>query len=137
MGWAIGFDPNWNRDIGYGVPAVCDRPRCGAAIDRGLGYVCGSEPYGGERGCGLYFCGYHLSGMRKVDDRYVEICGRCDKNRPPYEPTPDTAEWLNWKLTDESWAPWRQENPAQVERIKTLCRQKARLSACREIEPQP
>jgi hypothetical protein len=21
MGWAVGFDPQWGRDIGYGVPA--------------------------------------------------------------------------------------------------------------------
>lgn len=23
MGWSIGFDSNWNRDVGYGVPATC------------------------------------------------------------------------------------------------------------------
>ena len=27
MGWSIGFDSKWNRDIGYGVPATCDYPR--------------------------------------------------------------------------------------------------------------
>jgi hypothetical protein len=52
MGWSIGFDTTWNRDIGYGVPAICDRPGCGEAIDRGLSFVCGGEPYGGEKGCG-------------------------------------------------------------------------------------
>lgn len=41
MGWSIGFDSNWNRDIGYGVPAFCDHPGCTAEIDRGLAYVCG------------------------------------------------------------------------------------------------
>ena len=44
MGWAVGFDNNWNRDIGYGVPAICDFPGCGEEIDRGLGYVCGGGP---------------------------------------------------------------------------------------------
>ena len=28
MGWSIGYDNNWNRDIGYGVPAFCDHPKC-------------------------------------------------------------------------------------------------------------
>lgn len=115
MGWQVGYDSNWKRDVGYGVPAICDRPGCGEAIDRGLSYVCGGEPYGGDHGCGLYFCGEHLLGSRKDGDRLVWVCGRCDKNRPPYEPTPDTTEWLRWKLTDESWERWRQENPAAVE----------------------
>src|SRR5690606_23075125 len=53
MGWAVGYDSNWNRDIGYGVPTTCDHPGCNEKIDRGLSYVCGDEPYGGEHGCGL------------------------------------------------------------------------------------
>ena len=114
MGWAVGYDSNWKRDIGYGVPAICDRPRCGEAIDRGLAYVCGGEPYGGEHGCGLYFCDGHLIGRRKDGDRYVSVCGRCDKGRPPYEPTPDTREWIEHKLADESWGPWRDEHPELV-----------------------
>jgi hypothetical protein len=118
MGWSIGFDSKWNRDIGYGVPATCDYPGCGEDIDRGLSFVCGSEPRGGERGCGLYFCGRHLTGSRKVGDRYVWVCGRCDKNRAPYDPTPDTREWIEWKLTDESWAAWRVENPQAVSAMK-------------------
>ena len=56
MSWSIGFDSNWNRDIGYGVPAYCDNPKCNKEIDRGLSYVCGGEAFGGEKGCGLYFC---------------------------------------------------------------------------------
>ena len=44
MGWSIGFDRRWNRDIGYGVPATCDQPGCGADIDRGLAFVCGGDP---------------------------------------------------------------------------------------------
>lgn len=39
MGWSVGFDENWQRDIGYGVPAYCDHPQCKAEIDRGLDYV--------------------------------------------------------------------------------------------------
>lgn len=119
MGWSVGFDSRWNRDIGYGVPAVCDRPRCGAAIDRGLGYVCGSQPYGGERGCGLYFCAEHLSYAER-DGETVQLCPRCLGYKPPYKhPSPDTGEWLRHKLTDESWEGWRLQRPEAAERART------------------
>lgn len=101
MGWAIGFDTRWNRDIGYGVPAYCDHPRCSVAIDRGLSYVCGGEPYGGEKGCGLYFCGAHLAGLQQ--------CSRCRNFRRPFDAKPDHPEWIHHKLTDASWAEWRAE----------------------------
>ena len=26
MSWAVGWDSNWYRDIGYGVPATCEEP---------------------------------------------------------------------------------------------------------------
>jgi hypothetical protein len=110
MSWAVGFDPKWNRDIGYGVPTVCDFPGCGEKIDRGLANVCCDEqPFGGEDGCGLYFCGKH-----------PQQCERCKAGKPPFDPTPDIPEWLNWKLTDGSWAEWRRVNPGEVERIKAL-----------------
>lgn len=102
MGWSIGFDTKWNRDIGYGVPATCDHPGCGAQIDRGLSYVCGGDPYGGEHGCGLYFCGRHLSGC-------PQVCDRCEAGADPYVPTADVAEWTHHKQTDPSWAQWRAE----------------------------
>lgn len=60
MGWSLGYDDRWKRDIGYGVPAYCDQPGCTEEIHRGLAYVCGSHPFGGDRGCGLYFCGSHM-----------------------------------------------------------------------------
>ena len=120
MGWSVGYDSRWKRDIGYGVPAVCDRPCCGTAIDRGLSYVCGSEPYGGEKGCGLYFCDEHLSFRKKDGDRYVYVCSRCNKGRAPYEATPDTLEWVAWKLTDESWGPWRDEHLEEVAAMRVV-----------------
>ena len=124
MGWAVGFDSRWMRDIGYGVPAVCDFPECGTAIDRGLGYVCGGVPYGGEYGCGLYFCGEHL--MFGYDEPNRQLCERCLEDKPPFEPAPDTAEWLDWKLTDESWAEWRLKYPEAVERAKAALASAAR-----------
>ncbi len=98
MGWQVGFDPNWKRDVGYGVPALCDHPDCGEEIDRGLSYVCGNEPFGGETGCGLFFCYGH---------KHHGLCERCTAADDPFEPTPDVAEWTEHKATDPSWAEWR------------------------------
>lgn len=129
MGWSIGFDDNWNRDIGYGVPAFCDHPKCNAEIDRGLAYVCGGDPYGGDHGCGLFFCDAHLSYARRGDD-YVQLCPRCAAYRPtPYRRlSPEHPAWIEHKLTDESWAKWRAENPKEVEKLR------AALSA---VSPDP
>lgn len=112
MGWSIGYDPYWGRDIGYGVPAVCDHPCCSREIDRGLAYVCGGEPYGGDKGCGLYFCGEHLSGGWGAG--VVQRCSRCRNRKPPFGAKPDVERWIRHKLTDESWARWRAENPQEV-----------------------
>lgn len=110
MGWAVGYDDTWQRDIGWGVPALCDHPDCNEEINRGLGCVCGGEPYGGDDGCGLFFCEGHLS--------YNVSCERCLAGEPPFEPKPDVPEWINWKLTDESWAEWRESNPEKVASMK-------------------
>lgn len=111
MGWSIGFHDG--RDIGYGVPATCDHPGCGKGIDRGLSYVCGQDVYGGEHGCGLFFCSDHLGLNLASDDRPM-VCARCAKHKDPFEPTPDTAEWIAHKLTDPSWAQWRSEHPDET-----------------------
>lgn len=110
MGWSIGYDNNWKRDVGYGVPCLCDNPDCLEEIDRGLSHVCGGDVYGGSRGCGLFFCGRHLL----MHVRLPQLCERCSKRRPPFQPKPDIEEWIRWKLDDESWAQWRAENPEQV-----------------------
>ena len=111
MGWSIGFDSNWNRDIGYGVPATCDHPKCSKRIDRGLSYVCGSEPYGGEFGCGLFFCEEHFIYRTPHSSNYaVQLCPRCYRYKPAYGAKPDCKEWIDFKMTDESWAEWRKSN---------------------------
>lgn len=103
MSWSIGYDNKWKRDIGYGVPCWCDHPGCTEEINRGLSYVCGGEPYGGEAGCGLYFCEQH---------RFPTLCDSCLHERPKdFDAKPDHPEWIHWKLTDASWAEWRAENP--------------------------
>lgn len=109
MGWSIGYDRRWSRDIGYGVPAYCDHPKCHAEIDRGLGYVCGAEPFGGDDGCGLYFCEAHGGG---------HLCPRCEASKPPYKRIkPDHPDWIQHKLTDESWAAWRAEFPDEASQL--------------------
>ncbi len=105
MGWSIGFDTKWDRDIGYGVPAFCDHPGCRAEIDRGLSYACGGVPYGGDRGCGLYFCDKHGGGAN---------CARCVRRRKPFEPKPDHPRWTHHKMTHPSWEEWRQDQ-AKIE----------------------
>lgn len=113
MGWSVGYDENWKRDIGYGVPATCDHPGCGKDIHRGLAYVCGGAPRGGDDGCGLYFCDEH---------RHPTRCENCCDGKVPFDPTPDTREWVEWKLTDPSWQRWRDENPDTVKDL--LCKLK-------------
>ncbi len=115
MGWSIGFDEKWQRDIGYGVPATCDHTGCGANIDRGLSYVCGGEPYGGDYGCGLYFCKDHLYMTNRGQQ-----CERCTNKQDPFSPTLDRDLWVKHKLSDPSWQGWRDENPDEVAALKLL-----------------
>lgn len=115
MGWAVGYDIQWKRDVGYGVPAICDHPKCNEEIDRGLAYVCGGEPYGGDFGCGLHFCGSHLWHRHpRGEDRIYQNCHRCMTYKLPYNPKPDVQEWIAHKLTDPTWAEWRDEHPEFV-----------------------
>lgn len=107
MGWSIGWDSRWYRDIGYGVPAACDHPDCNTEIDRGLSYICGGEPYGGDDGCGLYFCAKHQN--------FASLCERCAEGKEPFTPKPDTPEWIHHKATDPSWAQWREDQARKAE----------------------
>jgi hypothetical protein len=123
MGWSLGWDSNWKRDIGYGVPAICDLPTCNKKIDRGLAFVCGSEPYGGDYGCGLYFCPEHFN-YRKPhgSNKIIQLCPRCIKYKNSYGRKPDTKEWVEFKLNDDSWKRWKSKNKDEVETLKYLCK---------------
>lgn len=111
MGYSIGYDNNWKRDIGYGVPAPCDLPKCDKIIDRGLSYVCGSDPYGGDYGCGLFFCEDHMHYRSpRGHGGTVMLCPRCYRYRPPYNAKPDCKKWIDFKMKDPSWKQWRKEN---------------------------
>jgi hypothetical protein len=117
MGWSHGYDGKWNRDIGYGVPATCDFPGCNKKIDRGLAFVCGSEPYGGDRGCGLYFCNEHREYYPRLK---VQLCPKCAKRGNPYKAKPDHPEWIEFKLNDPSWKEWREENLEEVKKMEAI-----------------
>jgi hypothetical protein len=122
VGWEIGFDTNWGRDIGYGVPAICDYPGCDKKITRGLSYVCGGEPHGGERGCGLYFCEQHLI----YHARLPRLCLRCHRRQKPFNPKPDSIEWVRFKLMDPSWALWRKQNKLLTKVIRAKVKEASR-----------
>lgn len=117
MGWSIGYDTRWHRDIGYGVPAYCDHPGCDAEIDRGLAHVCGGEAYGGEHGCGLYFCSAHLAFYEVMSMAHPQLCERCGSQQDSFEKKPDHPEWIKHKLTDESWREWREANADKVKEM--------------------
>lgn len=113
MSWAIGHDGAWNRDVGYGVPAVCDYPGCFKEIDRGLSHICGDEMYGGDNGCGLFFCPEHLL--------FDQLCERCATKHPaPFEKKPDHPRWLLWKMLEDTWEEWRntEEGKLELEKYK-------------------
>lgn len=117
MGYAVYMDADARdagvtRWAGYGVPGICDYPTCSREINRGLGFKCERryvEGDGGEEleveGCGLYFCLDHLP-------------AGCPDGHDTFTPKPDTAEWVQWMLTDESWETWRQENPETVAQLR-------------------
>ena len=70
MSWTVGYDENWKRDIGYGVPSICDHPGCTARIDRGLSYVCGGEPYGASMGAVFSF----VTSTSSPEDHRNAVC---------------------------------------------------------------
>jgi len=119
MGYAVyedrdARDRGVERWAGYGVPGICDLPSCSneLPLGRGLGSKCETrweedEETGDEvksPGCGMYFCGDHLE----------LSCAHEHDGPDGIRPKPDTAEWMQHMLTDESWAEWRAENPERV-----------------------
>jgi hypothetical protein len=113
MGWAVG--EHEGRWVGYGVPAICDQPTCSEGIDRGLAYRCGDLT---DAGCSRFFCEDHLLGFVEDDEGGgVSVCERCSNDQPPFDPKPDTAEWIRHQLTDPSWEQWRTQNLARAAQL--------------------
>lgn len=105
------------RHAGYAVVCLCDHPDCSEEIDRGLSYVCGSEPGETERGCGRYFCGEHMKYRtygRGKDAEDVQVCEECKARRKPWPMKPDLPHALNgirWFTPEdeaEAMEMWRQ-----------------------------
>lgn len=103
MTWAIGWDSNYQRWKGYGVPCVCEHPGCSVEIHRGLAHVCA--------GCSMYFCDAHGA------DCYCKRCEETlldddlepikDAQIDPYPCKPELEKWLQHLETDASWEEWR------------------------------
>ena len=137
MSWCIGFSKEQNRDVGYGVPAICDHPGCSNAINRGIGYLC-CEDISHVASCQGYFCEDHrhnytlgdeLEDMEPEELEELEELGvniddpetqlriaegdiiRCHHQAIERK---ESAVWLEHCLTDDSWETWRNQNPAMV-----------------------
>jgi hypothetical protein len=109
MGYQV-YEVKGNRFGGYGVPSICDHPDCDEEIDRGMSYCCGNDPRS-EYGCHQYFCPKHLQTIKVDEDQYVDVCERCAAGKEPFPIKPDTKEWTNHLMTDNSWCEWRKNNP--------------------------
>lgn len=112
-----------NRFGGYGVPSICDHPECDKEIDRGLSYCCGGNPRSDEFGCQQYFCEDHLTSIYMGDNgeraEHLDLCERCVNEQEPFPMKPDTREWMEHMLTDESWEDWRIANPEKTEEMRS------------------
>ncbi len=116
MGWSIGWDSDYQRFKGYGVPCLCEHPECSAKIDRGMSYLC--------KGCEMAFCGNHLVAQfceRCLDREGLESDAEDIDAHPdakPFPLKPEHPEWLTHIRTDESWTEWREET-ANMQQLET------------------
>lgn len=83
MGYASyeigGSSPLVGEMGGYGHRSTCGHDGCDKAIDRGLAYMCGDNPHGGDvDSCGLWFCDDHLT-YPMFDDEVIadQRCYAC------------------------------------------------------------
>ena len=117
MWYSIGFDSKHDRSIWYGVPSICDHPKCNEEIDRWMAYCCGW--YDTWYWCWQYFCGKHLSYRQpRWSDEMIELCPRCLAYKSPYKIKPDTEEWIRHQLKDKSWKEWRLKNPERCKKMR-------------------
>jgi hypothetical protein len=132
MGWSIGYNSEWKRDIGYGVPAWCDHPQCTTEIDRGLSYVCGGEPPCSDGTCQLFFCESH---QRYQPRKERHVCARCVRGATPFKPKPDHWKWVVWKLNHPSWQDWRSKHTRDLLALVDLFEQYQKGTAVPGVAP--
>lgn len=99
----MGYGVYWEnkRWQGYVVSAYCDHKGCREIIDRGMGYQ--HEEDDGEPG-EIFCCSKH----QEVPVKDF-----------PYE-SKEAPEWLKLVLTNESWGPWRIDNPDIVKEYEKM-----------------
>lgn len=101
MGYAVYWaNGRWQ---GYGIPAYCDHKGCYEEIDRGIGYQ-----YEGEEETfapSLFVCNRHQGSS--LENLGIDL----NKEHP---------QWLKHILEDDSWKPWRDENPDVVSRYHKI-----------------
>ena len=133
MGYSV-YEIWNNRWGGYWVPAICEHPDCNEEIDRWMSYACWWEPFS-EYWCDRYFCEKHTK-MKTIDNfwdtvtednykkedednyEFKEVCERCLNNKEPFSYKPESKEWLEHLINDESWEKWRENNPKILEKYK-------------------
>lgn len=97
-------------DLGNEVPAICEQPECDTVVHRGVVHICGMDPTGANgMGCGLQFCGKHLSGPH-------QNCDRCAEGTVPYTPKEIRPDFPDWRMTGAGWEEWRKAHPDLVQR---------------------
>ena len=117
MGWSYAIDSSrseGDQEIGYSISAKCDLDGCEVDIDRGLSYVCGSDPYGGEYGCGGFFCADHLSwysyweedGEEHLSPQMCPACG---------------ATWEKNGLTEDQYYDLQDTLLSQCRQLREAC----------------
>lgn len=117
MGWNYAIDSSrseGDQEIGYSILAKCDLDGCEIPIDRGLAYVCGGDPYGGEYGCGKFFCLPHLGWYSYWEEDAEEhlspqMCPACG------------AAWEKNGLTEEQYYDLQDTLLSQCRQFREAC----------------
>jgi len=114
MGWAVGTGGTSGHRIWRA--GLMRSPAMQQGNRSRLSHVCGMINTDGEdRGCGLHSVLTTCLDSRSSDS-FVNAATHA---QTPFARKPDLAEWSNHKLTDQSWAQWRAENPDRSNRFRS------------------
>lgn len=111
------------REAGYGVQAPCDVPSCDTVIDRGLSYLCGSEPsvrMVPDDGCGFYFCGNHEGNQHQCTPQVAarRLIARVVRNHMLIEEECAGPE-CDWEAEngagEDAWHEWAEHVSAAIQ----------------------
>lgn len=141
------------KEAGYLVDAICEHPGCNVPIDRGIDYLCGSEP-GDQRGtsCEGYFCLKHTYRVTIARDthafrqlcEYSDLCAQCTSKAahldwieqaaeyradPRFTPNDETLRFLRLKQSPHV-------SPFDSAEIVTACRVVLTSDQLKDIDSQ-